>query len=186
MMINYVQINLQDNCWGVSRPDLMPEGIINHYISGIYADQIGLDNRNPFDVDLCIALLKYYKFSAHILIDREGVPYQLVHFSKQAYHAGISLFNGREDCNAWCFGIEHISTGEPYNGEPAFTEAQIETSRAVHRELMEVYNIPRHMVGSHRQIRQAAIDAGMKDRRGRVPPKKYDPGPHFPWGKILP
>src|SRR5690606_10022917 len=112
--------------------------------------------------------------------------YQCVPFHKQAYHAGESMLNGRPNCNEWCIGIEHLSTGDIYRGEPAYTEEQIVTSRAVHRDLMSRYGIERQNIAGHDHVRQAAIIAGMRKRNGDPLSKKFDPGVHFPWHEVLP
>src|SRR5690606_13911019 len=67
-VVNYVQKILPKECYGWNRPALLPEGIVDHYISAINANVLGLDNSDPFDIDVCIEILKYYHFSAHILI----------------------------------------------------------------------------------------------------------------------
>ena len=46
------------------------------------------------------------KVSAHLLIDRKGEMVQFVPFHKRAWHAGRSVFNGRENCNDFSIGIE--------------------------------------------------------------------------------
>ena len=50
--------------------------------------------------------LRDLKVSAHLLIDRRGDIIQFVPFHKRAWHAGRSLFNGRENCNDFSIGIE--------------------------------------------------------------------------------
>ena len=46
------------------------------------------------------------KVSAHVLIDREGVVTQFVPFHQRAWHAGVSVFDGRSACNDYSIGIE--------------------------------------------------------------------------------
>ncbi|HJM15671.1 MAG TPA: 1,6-anhydro-N-acetylmuramyl-L-alanine amidase AmpD, partial [SAR86 cluster bacterium] len=46
------------------------------------------------------------KVSSHLFIDREGLLTQFVPFDKAAWHAGISEFKGRENCNEFSIGIE--------------------------------------------------------------------------------
>lgn len=186
--MEFIQRILPANCWG-SNPakyaDLVPGGIINHYISAKGAAEVGLSNKDPFSVDVCIAILEHYRFSAHILIDRLGRKYQLVPFNKQAWHAGESMLSGRDKCNRWTIGIEHISTGEPEGGEPAYTEPQIIASIEVHEYLAALYGIRQKKVAGHNHVRDAAIRAGILTKEGKTPAKKKDPGAHFPWERVL-
>ncbi len=186
--MEFIQRLLPANCYGsdpVKYADLVPAGIVDHFISAKDAHKIGLSNKDPFSVDVCIEILKYYKFSAQILIDRAGNKYQLVPFNKQAWHAGESLLSGRDRCNQWTIGIEHVSTGEPEGSEPAYTEPQIIASIDVHKYLAERYGMRRKNVASHSGVRDAAIRAGILTSKGKTPDKKYDPGPHFPWQRVL-
>ena len=50
--------------------------------------------------------LRDLKVSAHLLIDRRGDIIQFVPFHKRAWHAGRSVFNGRENCNDFSIVIE--------------------------------------------------------------------------------
>lgn len=186
--MEFIQRLLPANCYGsdpAKYADLVPGGIVDHFISAIDAHKIGLSNKAPFSVGVCIEILKYYKFSAHFLIDRQGNIYQLVPMNKQAWHAGESLMSGREKCNRWTFGIEHISTGEPFGNEPAYPEPQIIASISLHEYLAIRYGIRQKTVGGHDQIRDAARRAGILTKAGKTPDKKYDPGPHFPWQRVL-
>lgn len=186
--MDFIQRLLPENCYG-SNPlkyaDLVPGGIIDHYISATGAAQIGLSNKDPFSVDVCIEILKHYRISAHILIDRLGNKYQMVPFNKQAWHAGESLLSGRERCNQWTIGIEHISTGEPFGDEPAYTEPQIISSIEAHEYLAIKYGIRQKNVAGHDHVRDAARRAGILTKDNKTPAKKYDPGPLFPWERIL-
>jgi N-acetyl-anhydromuramyl-L-alanine amidase AmpD len=186
--MEFIQRILPANCWG-SNPtkyaDLVPSGIIDHYISAIDAHKIGLSNKDPFSVDVCIEILKHYRFSAHFLIDRLGNIYQLVPLNKQAWHAGESLLSGRDKCNQWCIGIEHISTGEPFGDEPAYPEPQVIASVSLHEHLAIKYGIKQKNTAGHDHVRDAARRAGILTKDGTTPAKKYDPGAHFPWERIL-
>lgn len=46
------------------------------------------------------------RVSSHLLIDRKGNVTQYVPFIKRAWHAGESVFNGRQQCNDFAIGIE--------------------------------------------------------------------------------
>lgn len=100
--------------------------------------------------------------SSHLLIDRQGQLVQFVPFDKRAWHAGVSRFLERENCNDFSIGIElegadHI----PY------TEAQYQTLTEVTKLLISYYPAltPQRIVG-HSDI---------------APGRKTDPGPAFDW-----
>ncbi|MEL7308041.1 MAG: 1,6-anhydro-N-acetylmuramyl-L-alanine amidase AmpD, partial [Pseudomonadota bacterium] len=63
--------------------------------------------------------LKGLRVSAHCFIRRTGEVIQYVPFEKRAWHAGISMFEGRERCNDFSVGIELEGTDTL-----AYTQAQ--------------------------------------------------------------
>ena len=46
------------------------------------------------------------KASAHLVIERDGSIVQCVPFDKVAWHAGVSSWDGRKNCNSFSIGIE--------------------------------------------------------------------------------
>lgn len=46
------------------------------------------------------------KVSAHLVIERDGKITQCVDFNKKAWHAGVSSWNGKKNCNGFSIGIE--------------------------------------------------------------------------------
>ena len=100
--------------------------------------------------------------SSHCLIRRDGEIIQYVPFSKRAWHAGISCFAGKDNCNDYSIGIElegadHI----PY------TEAQYFMLTKLIRSLQNTYpGITRERIVGHSTI---------------APDRKTDPGPSFDW-----
>lgn len=115
--------------------------------------------------------------SAHVLIGREGEVWKLVEFDRQAYHAGASILNGRENCNRWTLGIELI--GKTDSG---FSNVQYQALAELLVTLGEQHGFPRDNVKGHDSVRWAAIQAGSKKR------PKYDPsgrkdgeGDNFDW-----
>jgi N-acetyl-anhydromuramoyl-L-alanine amidase len=99
------------------------------------------------------------KVSAHLLLRRDGGAIQFVPCRDCAWHAGVSSWNGREQCNDFSIGIELEGTDEV-----PFTPAQYARLIGVAQVLMRAYPI-RHAVG-HSDI---------------APGRKTDPGPHFDW-----
>ncbi len=104
------------------------------------------------------------RVSAHLLIDREGRVTQFVPFQKRAWHAGESLFCGRNKCNDFSIGIE--MEGTDFEN---FTDSQYASLSRVTRLLLETY-------------RKMAVDkiVGHSDI---APGRKTDPGPCFDWDR---
>jgi N-acetylmuramoyl-L-alanine amidase len=101
------------------------------------------------------------KVSAHYLIGRDGVLYQLVDERKRAWHAGESRWGSDTDVNSASIGVELDNNGdEPYAG------AQIETLLALLADLQQRYKIPGENVLGHADV---------------APARKVDPGRQFPW-----
>ena len=50
--------------------------------------------------------IKNLKVSSHFLITRKGALIQFVPTHKRAWHAGISTYKGKENCNDFSIGIE--------------------------------------------------------------------------------
>ncbi len=104
--------------------------------------------------------------SSHLLIERDGTVTQFVSFADRAWHAGVSNFAGRENCNDFSIGIEL----EGCDTE-AYTDAQYAALAAVTGELMHAYPaITRDRITGHADI---------------APGRKTDPGPAFDWSDYL-
>lgn len=103
------------------------------------------------------------KVSAHLFIKRTGDIIQFVPFSKKAWHAGQSMFDGRCACNDFSIGIELEGTDElPY------TEQQYSQLNKILAELRKAYPNITDVVG-HSDI---------------APGRKTDPGDFFDWSII--
>ena len=50
--------------------------------------------------------LQGLQVSAHFFIRRQGQLWQLVSCDDRAWHAGVSRFNGQDNCNDFSIGIE--------------------------------------------------------------------------------
>lgn len=162
--------------------EMIPEGLIWHGMSAIHADTLGLDNRDPFDVGVNIAILKSMNLSAHGIIDRKGNFYQLVPFSRRARHAGISLLNGRDKCNNWTIGIEFLTLFKTTKEHgPAYTPEQIKTGLELQAFLTGEFGFKQANIEGHDKVRANAINANMRGTDGGEPKPKPDPGPEFPW-----
>lgn len=102
------------------------------------------------------------RVSSHLLIKREGSVIQFVPFTKRAWHAGVSFFQGRENCNDFSIGIELEGTDDlPYE------KIQYQKLANIINVLMMTYpSITRDRVVGHSDI---------------APGRKTDPGPNFDW-----
>ena len=102
------------------------------------------------------------KVSSHLLIKRDGSITQFVPFNKKAWHAGISTFRGREDCNEFSIGIELEGTDES-----KYEKEQYESLISVTKELMSFFpDIKKDSIVGHSDI---------------APDRKTDPGKSFDW-----
>ena len=123
--------------------------------------------RNQLDssADPYFEQIAQLQVSAHLLIDRQGEVTQFVPFDKKAWHAGQSLFNGRDNCNDFSIGIELEGTDTE-----AFTSEQYERLIQISRELMAQYpRITLDNIVGHSDI---------------APGRKTDPGPYFDWARF--
>jgi AmpD protein len=149
-----------------SRPDgETVELLVIHNIS-LPAGQFGgphiadlFTNRVDFSADPSFADLRGLTVSAHFLVRRDGRVIQFVSCNERAWHAGVSCFGGREQCNDFSVGIE--VEGSDY---VAFSPAQYETLAALTLALAARY--PLAEVQGHEHV---------------APGRKTDPGPFFDW-----
>lgn len=90
-----------------------------------------------YDIDKIIAQFAQYRVSAHYVIARDGVVYQLVDNKNIAYHAGKStLPNGASNVNSRSIGIEIMT-----NFEESPTDAQLGTVVELLKIIKQKYNI---------------------------------------------
>lgn len=110
----------------------------------------------------CFEEIADLKVSAHAFICRDGGLVQFVPFLQRAWHAGISCFGGREQCNDFSIGVEL----EGHDDEP-FESVQYLRLAELTRVLMDAYpGITRDCIVGHSEI---------------APGRKTDPGPYFDW-----
>jgi AmpD protein len=100
--------------------------------------------------------------SAHFYVRRGGDLWQFVSCDDRAWHAGVSHYRGRDQCNDDSIGIEL----EGLDGEP-FEDAQYEALAGLCAALAQRYPI-RHVAG-HEHI---------------APGRKQDPGSGFDWAEL--
>ncbi|WP_034300889.1 1,6-anhydro-N-acetylmuramyl-L-alanine amidase AmpD [Herbaspirillum sp. RV1423] len=119
-------------------------------------------NRLDYDADPYFEQLRPLRVSAHFVIRRDGGLVQFVSANDRAWHAGVSLFKGRERCNDFSIGIELEGT----DFEP-FTDSQYQTLATLTDALRRRY--PLVDVAGHEHV---------------APGRKTDPGPFFDWARF--
>lgn len=121
-------------------------------------------NNLKIDLHSSFQDLKDLRVSSHLLITRIGEIIQFVPFNLRAWHAGISSYEGRENCNDFSIGIELEGCDHEI-----FTAEQYHALNQILRTLANEYAITRENIVGHSDI---------------APGRKTDPGPFFMWNKI--
>ena len=79
---------------------LAPEVLVLHYTVSWPVDAVVRAFKNSLT-----------RASAHLVLDFNGTFTQMVPFNRQAWHAGVSSWRGRERLNHWSLGIEIVNPG---------------------------------------------------------------------------
>ena len=112
--------------------------------------------------DARLADLEGLRVSSHFFVSRTGVIEQFVSCEKRAWHAGISSYLGRDNCNDFSIGIELEGTDD------------VDFEDAQYRSLVKL------LKAVSKRYRISAIVAHSDVAPGR----KTDPGPHFDWERL--
>lgn len=91
------------------------------------------------------------KVGTHVVIDTDGTRYIMAEPEVAAYHAGLSILNGREGCNYCTVGIE-------FQGNTLvapLTEDQIASGIEYLLPIIEKYKIPLENIVTHEMVRMA-------------------------------
>ena len=106
------------------------------------------------------------KVSAHVLIKRNGEVIQFVPFNKRAWHAGVSSYKGKNDCNNLSIGIELEGSDDDI-----FEDIQYEQLSLITSLIIAEYDlITKDNIKGHSDI---------------APERKTDPGVLFDWDRYL-
>ena len=108
------------------------------------------------------------RVSCHYLVFEDGLTVQMVPESVKAWHAGISNWRGRSNCNTFSVGIEIVNPGHEF-GYRAFPDAQIRATSRLARDIVQRNSIQARNVVGHSDI---------------APDRKQDPGELFPWDRL--
>ncbi|MEN0107531.1 MAG: 1,6-anhydro-N-acetylmuramyl-L-alanine amidase AmpD [Pseudomonas sp.] len=129
--------------------------VMELFQNGLQADE------HPYFADIC-----HLRVSAHFLIERDGQVTQFVSCLDRAWHAGVSLFEGRDNCNDFSLGIELEGTDD----QP-FTDVQYAVLAQLSGQLCQAYPaITRQRICGHSDI---------------APGRKTDPGACFEWPRFF-
>ena len=137
----------------------LPPGVHgDRYINALFAGTLpALRHEHPY-LDAIAGL----RVAAHFLILRDGSITQYVPTVARAWHAGVSRYQGRENCNDFSIGIElNGSDHAPYTL----------------RQYQALAALSRAIIARHPHITPARI-TGHSDI---APDRKTDPGPAFNW-----
>ncbi len=106
------------------------------------------------------------RVSSHMLIRRDGELVQYVPVTKRAWHAGVSCYQDREQCNDYSIGIELEGTDDiPY------TDAQ--------------YTVLGTLIRALRDVIPSLSDAPVVGHHDVAAGRKTDPGPIFDWPRFF-
>ena len=153
--------------------DERPEGeaitlLVIHSISlppgqfgGPYIDHLFLGMLDP-EAHPYFKEIEGLRVSSHFLIRRDGALVQYVPTELRAWHAGVSVWKGREKCNDFSIGIELEGADDV-----PFAEPQYEALAALVQALQERYG--KLDLAGHSDI---------------APDRKTDPGPWFDWARF--
>lgn len=99
--------------------------------------------------------------SAHLFIRRNGEVIQFVSFIERAWHAGVSNYHGRDNCNDFSIGIELEGADDI-----AYSTAQYQHLAEITKLLQQQYPAIGDNIVGHSDI---------------APKRKTDPGEAFAW-----
>ncbi len=129
------------------------------YIEQFFQNCLGSED-DPYFKEICAL-----KVSAHLLIKRTGQVIQFVSCADRAWHAGVSSFDGRDQCNDFSVGIELEGTDDS-----SYTDTQYQVLSVVCRSLFDQYPA----LSVDRIVGHCDI----------APGRKTDPGPSFDWHRL--
>jgi N-acetyl-anhydromuramoyl-L-alanine amidase len=136
---------------GISLP---PKEYGGDFIDQLFTNTLD-KNAHPY-----FSEIHHLRVSSHLLIDRQGLVTQYVPFIKRAWHAGESIFNGRNQCNDFAIGIELEGCDEE-----AYCDVQYETLAQITNLICQRWQkITKDRIVGHSDI---------------APGRKTDPGPAF-------
>lgn len=149
-----------------ARPDGAPVDVLVVHNISLPAGRFGsphvsdlFTGRVDYNADPSFADLRGVQVSAHFFVRRDGRLVQYVSCNDRAWHAGVSQFQGRANCNDFSIGVEMEGTDNV-----AFSSEQYEVLAQLALALQNRY--PLRWITGHEHV---------------APGRKTDPGPCFDW-----
>ena len=100
---------------------------------------------------------------AHFCVTEDGSVYRIVDRDREAFHAGRSMWNGKEDVDKFSIGIECVG----YH-DKAMPVAQIEAIKKLVKELQSMYRLSDDKVVCHSHVAYGAPNRWHRQKhRGR-------------------
>jgi len=154
--------------FGPRPPGSKPELIVVHAISlppgrygGPEVEQL-FTNQLEWDQHPYFESIRGMTVSSHFYIRRQGELVQFVSADDRAWHAGVSSFRGRSNCNDYAIGVE-LEGAE----DGPFEDAQYETLAVLCAAVLQRYCVTD--LAGHEHV---------------APGRKTDPGPGFDWPRL--
>ena len=123
-------------------------------------------NRLDASVHPYFCEISQLEVSSHLFIRRDGSIIQFVPFNQRAWHAGLSHYAGRDNCNDFSIGIEMEGCDDD-----AYSEEQYISLQKTTQALMLAYpQITSDRITGHEFI---------------SPGRKTDPGRAFKWQRLF-
>jgi AmpD protein len=119
-------------------------------------------NRLDWDLHPYLQGIRGLQVSSHFFVRRSGRVLQFAATGARAWHAGVSSWRGRENCNDWSLGIE-LEGLEGFGFEDAQYASLARLLAALGRRH------PLREVVGHEDV---------------APGRKADPGPGFDWTRL--
>lgn len=125
-------------------------------VEHLFLNALDCDRHRYFDG------LRGLRVSAHFFVRRTGEVVQFAPTTSRAWHAGVSRWRGRDNCNDFSIGIE-IEGLEGLR----FGARQYRVLRALLRDILATHSIDD--IAGHEHV---------------APGRKTDPGPGFDWARL--
>ena len=132
---------------------LPPGDYANRHVQDLFTNQLDWELHPYFKK------IEGLEVSSHFFIERSGQLWQFVSCDDRAWHAGVSSYRGRDNCNDDSIGIEL----QGLEGD-AFEPAQYTALVGLCLDIAQHY--PIHHIAGHEHI---------------APKRKADPGAGFDW-----
>ena len=138
----------------------LPEGSYdNDNVSDLFTNKLDATKNKSF------SSLEGLRVSSHVFIKRNGEIIQFVPFNMRAWHAGVSKYKDRKNCNDFSIGIELEGT-----------------SNSVFED--EQYNKLKEIIKLMKTCYPKIVEENIIGHNKVAPGRKEDPGVFFDWDKI--